>query len=270
MRIVLVSRIDDEEALRYTASLARHLEDLGHGVTLEAGTAGRLGREGVPFEEITGDLVVVIGGDGSVLLTIHRMRKQVPVIGINRGGVGFLADLEPEEAYAFFTTFKDGFLVEQRMRISLYTDGRHLGDALNEAVIVTERPAKMLRFGVYVDEIPSERFRADGLLISTPTGSTAYAMSAGGPIVDPKVEGFLLIPLAPYMLSSCPHLISTERTLEITLETEKPAHIAIDGQSIFELEREAKITVRRSDDPALFVDIGKPFFEKVNYKLRNL
>lgn len=270
MKVVLVSRVDNKEALRYTASLARYLEDLGHSVSLEAGTALHLGRDGVAFKDITGDLVVVIGGDGSVLLTIHQMRKQVPVIGINRGEVGFLADLEPEETNAFFATLEDGFLVEQRMRISLYADGRHLGDALNEAVIVTERPAKMLRFGVYVDGIPSERFRADGLLISTPTGSTAYAMSAGGPIVDPKIEGFLLIPLAPYMLSSRPHLISTERNLEVSLETEKPAHLVIDGQSTFELERKARVTIRRSDDPALFVDIGKPFFEKVNYKLRNL
>lgn len=270
MRIVLVSRIDGNEALRYTAALAHDLKALGHGVTFEAGTAERLGKEGVAFEEITGDLVVIIGGDGSVLLTVHRMRKQVPVLGINWGEVGFLADLEPEEADAFFAAHKDGFSVERRMRISLYTGGRYLGDALNEAVIVTERPAKMLRFGVYVDGVASERFRADGLLISTPTGSTAYAMSAGGPIVDPKIEGFLLIPLAPYMLSSRPHLISTERNLEVSLETEKPAHLVIDGQSTFELERKARVTIRRSDDPALFVDIGKPFFEKVNYKLRNL
>ncbi|MFY1644542.1 NAD(+)/NADH kinase [Methanoculleus bourgensis] len=270
MKIVLVSRIDDEEALRYTASLARDLEGLGHDVTLEEGTAQHLGRGGIPFEEITGDLVVVVGGDGSVLLTIHQMRKQIPVLGINWGEVGFLADLEPDEAGAFFATLKDGFLVERRMRVNLSVDGKHLGDALNEAVIVTERPAKMLRFGVYVDGIPSERFRADGLLISTPTGSTAYAMSAGGPIVDPQIEGFLLIPLAPYMLSSRPHLISTGRILEVTLETEKPAHLVIDGQSTFELEREAKVTVKKSSEPALFVHTGKPFFEKVNYKLRNL
>lgn len=83
------------------------------------------------------------------------------------------------------------------MRVRLSAGGRVLGDALNEVLIVTDRPAKMLRFGVYVDGTLSERFRADGLLVSTPTGSTAYAMSAGGPIVDPQIEGILLVPLAP-------------------------------------------------------------------------
>jgi len=270
MKIVLVSRIDDADALRYTASLAGELEDLGHDIALEESTARHLGEEGIPFEKIGGDLVVVIGGDGSVLLTVHRMKKQVPVLGINWGEVGFLADLEPDEARAFFAAHTEGFHVERRMRVCLSVGGRRISDALNEGLVVTDRPAKMLRFGVYVDGTPAERFRADGLLISTPTGSTAYAMSAGGPIVDPQIEGFLLVPLAPYMLSSRPHLISTRRLLEITLETEKPAHLVIDGQSTFELEQEATLTVKESDQPALFVHTGKPFFEKVNHKLRNL
>jgi NAD+ kinase len=270
MKIVLVSRIDNAEALRYTASLACFLEDLGHAVTFEAGTAENLGREGVAFDEIAADLVVIVGGDGSVLLTVYQMRKQVPVIGINWGEVGFLADLEPDEARSFFATHRDGLQVERRMRVSLSVRGNRLGDALNEAVIVTDRPAKMLRFVVSVDGTLAERFRADGLIISTPTGSTAYAMSAGGPIVDPQIEGVLLIPLAPYMLSSRPHLISTARNLEVSLETDKPAHLVIDGQITFELERKATVTVKKSEDPALFVNTGKPFFEKVNYKLRNL
>ncbi|KAF5085637.1 NAD kinase [anaerobic digester metagenome] len=270
MKIVLVSRLDEADALRYTASLARELEEMGHEVALEEGTAEHLGEGGIPFEEIAGDLVVVVGGDGSVLLTVHQMKKQIPVLGINWGEVGFLADLEPDEAGAFFADHMDGFRVESRMRVSLAVNGRPLGDALNEGLVVTDRPAKMLRFGVYVDGTPAERFRADGLLVSTPTGSTAYAMSAGGPIVDPQIEGFLLVPLAPYMLSSRPHLISTHRALEITLETEKPAHLVIDGQSTFELAKESTLTVKKSEQPALFAHTDKPFFEKVNHKLRNL
>lgn len=270
MRITLVSRLDDAEALRYTASLGRELKDLGHDVALEEGTARRLRRNGgTPFEEIDADLVVVVGGDGSVLLTVQRMRKQVPILGINWGEVGFLTDLEPGEAIDFFASL-DAFEVEQRMRVRLSAGGRVLGDALNEGLIVTDRPAKMLRFGVYVDGTLSERFRADGLLVSTPTGSTAYAMSAGGPIVDPQIEGILLVPLAPYMLSSRPHIISTRRRLEITLETDKPAHLVIDGQTTLELPKEATLTVKKSDQPALFVNTGKQFFEKVNRKLRNL
>jgi NAD+ kinase len=123
---------------------------------------------------------------------------------------------------------------------------------------------------VVVDGVPAERFRADGLLISTPTGSTAYAMSAGGPIVDPRIEGVVLVPLAPYLLSSRPHVISTYRSLEIRLESAKPAKIVIDGQNTFEFDTEGTITVRKAPEPALFVDARKNFFEKVDRKLRRL
>ena len=89
------------------------------------------------FEEIVSDLVVVVGGDGSVLLTVYRMKKQSPILGINWGEVGLLADIEPEEAGAFYASIRDGILVKPRMRDSLYDDREHLGDALNEAEIVT-------------------------------------------------------------------------------------------------------------------------------------
>ena len=145
-----------------------------------------------------------------------------------------------------------------------------LACALNEALIVTTRPAKMLRFSIIVDGVVAEQFRADGLLISTPTGSTAYAMSAGGPIVDPRIQGFLLVPLAPYLLSSRPHLISSNRNLEIRLESSKPANLVIDGQQTIDLGENNTIGIIRNDKPALFVDVRRNFFEKVDKKLRKL
>jgi NAD+ kinase len=95
-------------------------------------------------------------------------------------------------------------------------------------------------------------------------------MSAGGPIIDPRVEGFLLVPLAPYMLSSRPIVIAGDRVLRVTLESEKPAKLVLDGQRTRELEIGAVLTIRRSGDPALFLDVGKNFFDKVDQKLRRL
>ncbi|KUG19218.1 MAG: NAD(+)/NADH kinase [Methanomicrobiaceae archaeon] len=270
MKIVLASRLDKDEAVAYAASLASFLEETGHEIAFESGTAEHLGREGVPFEEFSADLVVVVGGDGSVLLAVHRMRRQIPLLGINWGEVGFLTSLEPEEVPAFVSDHLQHFTVEPRMRISLSADGRWLGNALNEAVIITSRPAKMLRFAVAINGVHTDRFRADGLLISTPTGSTAYAMSAGGPIVDPRIEGVLLVPLAPYMLSSRPHVISSDRSLQVRLEGAKPAHLVIDGQATFELERDTVIDVVKAKEPALLVNAGKHFFERVDHKLRCL
>ena len=270
MYFQLVSKIDDAKALEYTHSLEKILTHAGHTVSFERETAAAMGLPAIPLAENVPDVMVIVGGDGTILLSVQKMDVQVPIIGINWGEVGFLADLEPEEAIAFIQELDVDFPIEQRMRISLSIGGEIAGQALNEALIVTSRPAKMLRFSVLVDGVPAERFRADGLLISTPTGSTAYAMSAGGPIVDPRIEGVLLVPLAPYLLSSRPHLIHTDRSVEIRLESAKPASLVIDGQTSIELGRGDSIKVEKSASPALFVDAKKNFFEKVNNKLRRL
>ena len=267
---MMVSRIDDEKAIEYTGKLGDALSRAGIDVEFETATAHGLHRQGSTFSKSRPDMAVIVGGDGTILRTVQAMDRQVPVIGINWGEVGFLADLEPEEAEGVLTTISDGFLVESRMRLSFFVGDSHIGDALNEVLIVTSRPAKMLRFGVIIDGILSERFRADGLLVSTPTGSTAYAMSAGGPIIDPRIEGALLVPLAPYMLSSRPHFISGDRSLEIRLESAKPTSLVIDGQESMDLGCEAAIRVKKSTTPALFVDVGRNFFAKVDEKLRRL
>jgi len=269
MEILIIIRIEDSRILEYARSLGEHLTSLGHLVKFGPDNLNE--GEGPLFDPATPpNLVVVVGGDGTILLTTQLMPVQVPLVGVNWGEVGFLADLEPDDAFAFFDHLTLPVKTEPRMRISLLVDGRHIGDALNEALIVTDRPAKMLKFLIHINGVIAERFRADGLLISTPTGSTAYAMSAGGPIVDPRVEGFLMVPLAPFMLSNRPHLIDSSRTVKVTLEAEKPAKLVIDGQVISHIGEMSTIDVIRSFQPALFVDAGQNFFEKINRKLRHL
>ena len=268
MKIMLVSRIDNPDALVFAEKIKIVLEKQGSEVVFDTDTATFLDRKGSSLPDTNADVVIIIGGDGTILRTIQKMEIPVPVIGINWGEVGFLADLEPHEAIEFVQKLTSGFSVEERMRISLSRGSTFLGNALNEALIVTTRPAKMLTFSILVDGVKTEEFRSDGLLISTPTGSTAYAMSAGGPIVDPRIQGFLLVPLAPYMLSSRPHLISSDRQLEVKMEGSKPANLVIDGQKTIELGTSMTISVKRSSHPALFVDVKRNFFEKVDNKLR--
>ena len=270
MKCLLVSRIDLPGALTCARQMKNALEKKGVTVLLEKDTATCLGEPGSPCGQTDADMAVVIGGDGTILRTVQQMQRQIPIIGINHGEVGFLADLEPDEAWDFIKTLSPGFAVEERMRLSLLRDNKPLGDALNEALIVTTRPAKMLRFSIVIDGRVTEQFRSDGLLVSTPTGSTAYAMSAGGPIVDPRIQGFLVVPLAPYMLSSRPHLISSNRRLEIRLECSKPAKLVIDGQKTVELGSSASLVVQKAEQPALFIDAQRNFFEKVDDKLRKL
>ena len=270
MKFLLVSRIDNPDALAFTGRVRSTLVQDGHTVILDADTASALGTGGVPLAGAVSDVVIVVGGDGTILRAIQQMEQPAPVLGVNWGEVGFFADLEHADALPFIRQLAQGFSVEERMRIAFKKDGKHLGTALNEALIVTTRPAKMLRFSIVIDGIVAEQFRADGLLISTPTGSTAYAMSAGGPIVDPRMEEFLIVPLAPFMLSNRPHLIDSSRTVRITLEAEKPAKLVIDGLIIRHIGEQSTIDISRSPRPAQFVNAGQNFFEKINRKLRHL
>ncbi|MDK2974366.1 MAG: kinase [Methanofollis sp.] len=270
MKALLISRIDSPDVLAYADEIRHLLLSLGYAVALEEGTANALGETGESLGETDADIVVAFGGDGTVLLAIQTMKRQIPVIGINRGHVGFLADLESSEVPEFFRNLGREIHLDRRMRISLFHKGKLLGEALNEAVIVTARPAKMLRFTIIIDGVEVEDFRADGLIIATPTGSTAYAMSGGGPIIDPKFDGFLLVPLAPYMLSSRPRLIDSSRDLKIRLESTKLAQLVLDGRSGITLGSGAEISVRRAEVPAVFIDAGKNFFLKVREKLHNL
>ncbi|HVP96172.1 NAD(+)/NADH kinase [Methanoregula sp.] len=270
MKCLLVSRIDLPEALDCARQMMAVLEEEDHTVILDTDIASALGRTGQSLNQADADIAVVIGGDGTILRTVQQMHEQIPVIGINHGEVGFLADLEPAQARKFARSLAPGLDIEERMRLALLQDGKILGDALNEALIVTTRPAKMLRFSILVDGVVTEQFRSDGLLVSTPTGSTAYAMSAGGPIVDPRIEAFLLVPLAPYLLSSRPHVISSCRKLEIRLESSKPAKLVLDGQKTVELGSSASLVVQRAREPARFVNVHRNFFEKVDNKLRKL
>lgn len=269
MKISCIPRPDEPDAVRYAYDLADILRGDGHDVHVDYAGDSKLSEQ--REEGGTPDMAVVIGGDGSVLHAVRHLSPQVPLIGVNFGRVGFLTDLEAQEAPDYLRMIaRKGFSVEKRMRLRLSIDGEYMGDALNEAVIVTERPAKMLMFTVLVDGIAAETFRSDGIILATPTGSTAYAMSAGGPIVDPRIRGYLLVPLAPYMLSSRPHLISADRCLEIGFESDKPASLVLDGQPAGELENGAVVKVEESPEPAIFVNGGKSFFIKVDRKLRRL
>ncbi|MBP2132643.1 NAD+ kinase [Methanomicrobium sp. W14] len=268
----MVARPDDKKALVLADDISSFLAERGHAVVYETRTSTALGKAfGTDFKDLKGDAAIVIGGDGTVLHTVRQLKEQVPIIGINRGRVGFLTELEPDEAKEYLLKIESGdYTVEQRMRLHLLVDGEYVGEALNEAVIVTSRPAKILQLIINIDYVPAEQFRADGVLVSTPTGSTGYAMSAGGPIVDPWIDGFLVVPLAPYYLSSRPHLVSSKRRLRIELDSIKPADLVIDGQHIMELYNGNVLYVEKSPEPALFINAGKNFFAKVDKKLKNL
>ena len=215
------------------------------------------------------DMAVILGGDGTLLRAESRMKPEIPVFGINMGTVGFLTDTEIQDTFtALDEVLRGDYHKEKRTRL-VVSHENHQYSAINEVVIMTSKPAKMLHFQIMVDGEIIDEVRADGLIISTPSGSTAYAMSAGGPIVDPKVGGFIIIPICPYKLGARPFVVSDNSEITVKLlKKGKSAVFVMDGQRNEEAEYEEEIKFKKSDKDVYFIRTSsKYFYEKVKEKL---
>ncbi len=215
------------------------------------------------------DMAIILGGDGTLLRAQAKMNPEIPLFGINMGTVGFLTEIETSNTFdALNSILKGDYYKEKRSRL-VVSHENHQYTVMNEVVVMTDKPAKMMHFEIQVDGEIIEEVRADGLIISTPSGSTAYAMSAGGPIVDPKVAGFVIIPICPYKLGARPFVVSDSSEITVKLlKKGKTAVFVIDGQINEEAAYEEEIKFKKSDKNAYFIRTStKYFYEKVKDKL---
>jgi len=239
-------------------------------IILDAEIAEMLKKPGMSIEEMDVDFLVCIGGDGTILRALHALKKPIPVLGINMGAIGFLAEVQPNDSASILTKLLDGFEVEQKERLAVEIKGakEEIPYAMNEAVVITSKPGKMLHFAIFIDDLELERLRADGVIFATPTGSTAYAMSAGGPIVDPKVDATIIVPIAPFKLSARPTVVDIQSEISFALLELKDAELVIDGQFYRPIGKGERISITRGE-PAFFVKIWNKHFLKLRKKLRN-
>lgn len=270
-KIGLISRCDSEEVLAMVKTILAHLREKAE-VFIDLKTAEKMDINGTPVAQMRkngAEFIISIGGDGTVLRGIQKMDDPLPVLGINMGTIGFLVDVNPNEALEAIDKALSSFEIEERARLSVKVNDEILPHATNEVVIITASPAKMISCRIFVDQCRMEELRSDGVVFATPTGSTAYAMSAGGPIVDPRVDGTVIVPLAPFKLSARPWVVpaKSEISMELTVP-KKEAVIVIDGQFSRKINYEDKIHITRAEKPARFVKIKKDaFYDKVRSKL---
>jgi NAD+ kinase len=259
-KVGLVSRLDEPEALEVARQLARQLRKKGISVVAESELAkrGRLGG-GAYLNELKADVVVTVGGDGTVLKTAMTIPEQeTPILAVNMGRRGYLTEVEPEKAMRAMESFRKGnYRLEKRAKLAVDMNGTHIVDALNEVVVSSGSPAKMLDLKLSADSQRLLEFRGDGVIVSTATGSTAYAMSAGGPIVDSSVDAFVVTFICP-LDSIRPTVVSMNRTLSI--ETASPklkVLIVADGRFQRELEHDVKLHITKSKHYTAFVRLGR-------------
>jgi NAD+ kinase len=270
VKIGFVSR-HKEESVRFVGMLTDRFRSMAE-IFVEQEVARQLGVTEMTVEEMEkqkADFIVSVGGDGTILRTIHKMNDPVPILGINMGTLGFLVDVEPKDAVRTLEQLIQGFKVDERSRLKVLLNGKSLPPAINEVALITASPAKMIEFEIIVDSSPMEDFRADGVIIATSTGSTAYAMSAGGPIVDPRVDAIVMVPMAPFKLSSRPWVIPGDSAIEVKLKLpDKYALVVVDGESMATISISDSLVIGKAETPARFVKVGKDgFYEKVKSKL---
>ncbi len=196
------------------------------------------------------DLVVAVGGDGTLLHAArHVAGRDVPLLGVNRGRLGFLTDISPEHMLQAIDAILAGdYLSERRSMLAAKLAGRPDAEALfavNDVVIQKGETGRMLDFTTVVDGVYVNTHRGDGLIVATPTGSTAYALSCGGPIIQPNVNALVMVPICPHTLSDRPLVLPSTSTVRVSLErdTHGPAHVVCDGEALAKLGAGETVTI---------------------------
>jgi len=261
-----------EAAVAAAKGLAQWLEDRGievrwldHEGAGEAGAGSDLGERGV-------DMVVSVGGDGTFLHAAHvASRVGCPILGVKVGRLGFLTEVEPEETPPLLERAIAGTArIEERLAVLAEPEGADFEPqwALNEMMIEKRARHRIVRLALYVDETYVTTFSADGVIVATPTGSTAYSFSSGGPIVTPTLPCLLVTPVAAHMVFHRTLVLAADQNVTLEVVGEEPGVLSADGRESLELPVGARVRVGAAPSPALLVrrDAAPPFHALVREK----
>ena len=277
--VTIVAKLRAPEARRAARRCARFLDRRGVAVRFDPQTARALGRRkdarSLGGASSPADLCVVIGGDGTLLMAARALAPHPrPILGVNLGGLGFLTETGPDEMEKVLAEILAGrYELDRRigLEVSVVRGGRTImrRSTLNDAVINKSALARIIEIDLSIDREPVTTYKSDGLIISTPTGSTAYSLSAGGPIVHPNLEAFLITPICPHTLSLRPLVVPDRSIAEMSLRAgDSEVYLTLDGQVGHPLKQKDRVRVRRSRQPILMVrSPRRSYFEVLRQKL---
>jgi NAD+ kinase len=261
--------------------LVKYLEKKKKKIYFDSNSAALFkDKEGMKKEKLLrmADMVICLGGDGTLLKTARRMgKRKVPVLGVNMGTLGFLTETTPDKMHEVLDKiFKGKYVLDRRfiLRVTIYRDQEKIYTnlALNDAVINQGLFARLIDLRLEVNQRKIIEFEADGIIVATPTGSTGHALSAGGPIVHPSVPSFVIVPICPASLSVRPIIVPNDRQLKLIVQTHRVKEhvgLTLDGQETFDLEYGDEIKIRKSSRSFDMIRItGGNYYKVLRQKLR--
>jgi NAD+ kinase len=267
----IVARYDKKQALKLAEKLTEYLINKGLKVYIEDTLAGKLKvqEKRVALGNMKTDFIITIGGDGTILRTcIAAPKPEPPILAVNMGVRGFLTEVEPKAACtAVEKTLKGEFKIEKCAKLAVSTDEETMPDALNDVVISAREPSKILYTQIRKDHTPILKCQADGLIVSTQTGSTGYSLSAGGPVLDPEVDAFVLTPICS--LTVFRSLVFPADS-KVTIEAIRPKEmlVLIDGNyRQLVTSKTHTLTITRSKNLTSFIRFKDDFYQRLRSRL---
>jgi NAD+ kinase len=251
MKVGIVAKVGFPLAVQVAKKIIKLLA--GEDILVEKKLAEKLGRQGSsPASMAKSDAVVAVGGDGTVLLA-QRLASGAPVLGVHVAGRGFMAEVDLKDLNKAMKSLRSKQLsVVEKQMLAAAIGKRSLPDALNDVVVCRADIGRTVEFKVEVDEKTVMKFKGDALIVATPTGSTAYARAAGGPVVDPSSEVILIVPVCPVNPRVAPLVVPQHSEILVEIIGPRPAVVCIDGENECGLSIGEKLTLHHSDSPARF------------------
>lgn len=274
--VVVVANLEKRRAAEYLKSITKTLEAKGIRPQILAYRGQETVTPELEAEYASAEAAIVLGGDGTVLFSCRLFAgRPIPILGVNLGTVGFMTEVLGEEWLEAFETFQRGEAgISERLMldIEVHRDGKTLlkESALNDCVLSGASASRLVVLDVDLSGVVLGQYRADGIIIATPTGSTAYSLSAGGPILHPETEALILTPICPHSLSNRPLVIPAAEKITVSVKQNQriPVTLTVDGRGVFQPRPGDKISVTRHPRKALLVKSDRrSFYEIVHAKL---
>ncbi|MGB9915271.1 MAG: NAD(+)/NADH kinase [Candidatus Bathyarchaeales archaeon] len=267
----LVARYDKRSAIKLAGELSEYLANKGLEVYIEDTLKGKVNTQGkfISLAAMKTDFIITIGGDGTILRTcIAAPKPEPPILAINMGVRGFLTEVEPKDAFAAVEKCLRGeYKIEKCFKLAVSTEGLSIPDALNDVVISTGEPAKILYMEIFKDDKPILKCQADGMILSTQTGSTGYSLSAGGPVLDKELDAFVLTPICSLTVFRS---IVFPAEAKVTVKVIRPQKmlVLIDGNyRQVVTAKEPALTVTRSKNVSSFIRFKDDFYSRLRSRL---